>query len=327
MVKIVDALAKDAYAALAHLDGRVLEPGVVQAAALLATVVGQDLETTEDGAFRIARKVAKDRVISTVDPEARHGHKTAARGFDGYKGHLAIDPESEIVTATEVTPGNVGDAAPATELLADILGGAPAEAGPTEPESGDKSPQGPAEVYGDASYGTADIVERLEAAGVEANVKVQPPVNREGRFTQDAFQIDTEAGQVQCPNGVLVVLRLHKDGYRHADFGAQCTECPLRTACTTSKTGRTIIVHPKHETLKHARTRQRDAAWKKRYRATRPKVERKIAHLMRRKHGGRRARVRGCVRIGHDFALLAAAVNLQRIAVLTARSEQAQARA
>ena len=60
--------------------------------------------------FRIARKVAADRVISTVDPQARHGHKTSARGFDGYKGHIAIDPDSEIITATEVTPGNSGDA-------------------------------------------------------------------------------------------------------------------------------------------------------------------------------------------------------------------------
>jgi IS5 family transposase len=53
---------------------------------------------------------------------------------------------------------------------------------------------------------------------------------------------------------------------------------------------------------------------KQRYRAIRPKVERKIAHLMRRKHGGRRARVRGRERVHLDFALLAAGVNLARIA-------------
>ncbi len=58
---------------------------------LLATVVGQDLELTDDGRFRIARRVAPERVISTVDPHTRHGHKTAARGFDDHKGHIAID--------------------------------------------------------------------------------------------------------------------------------------------------------------------------------------------------------------------------------------------
>ena len=83
---LVDALAKDAMELLAGVDGRVLPDAAAQAAALLATVAGQDLDCDETGVFRIARRVAKDRVISTVDPETRHGHKTAARGFDGYKG-------------------------------------------------------------------------------------------------------------------------------------------------------------------------------------------------------------------------------------------------
>jgi hypothetical protein len=78
-------------------------------------------------------------------------------------------------------------------------------------------------------------------------------------------------------------------------------------------------VHPKHEVLDQARTRQRNPAWKRDYRKTRPKVERKIAHLMRRKHGGRRARMRGTLRGRHDFALLAASVNLTRIANLRRR--------
>src|SRR5512133_1070984 len=102
--------ARDGFAVLALLDGRELVEAVAQAASLLATVLGQDLETGSDGAFRIARRVAKDRVISTVDPDTRHGHKTSARGFDGYKGHAAVDPDSEIITATTVTAGNAGAA-------------------------------------------------------------------------------------------------------------------------------------------------------------------------------------------------------------------------
>ncbi|MEV1070299.1 transposase, partial [Streptomyces sp. NPDC050263] len=117
---LVDSRARDGYALLAVLDGRVLEQETDQAARLLATVLGQDLEQDGD-VLRIARKVARDRVISTVDPEARHGHKTVNRSFDGYKGHVAEDPDSEIVTATAVTAGNVGDAEPAAELLADVL--------------------------------------------------------------------------------------------------------------------------------------------------------------------------------------------------------------
>ena len=35
---------------------------------------------------------------------------------------------------------------------------------------------------------------------------------------------------------------------------------------------------------------------------------------MRRRHGGRRARVRGTTKVGADFSLLAAAANLARLA-------------
>jgi hypothetical protein len=179
----IDALARDAYAILAALEGRALDAEVQQAAQLLATVVGQDLEQTEDGTFRIARRVAPNRVISTVAPETRHGHKTAARGFDGYKGHVAIDPDSELITATEVTPGNAADGAAAEALLADVRSPpSPAPtARPTDAARGEApngavpAPLEPVEVYGDASYGTAELVEKIEAAGAVANVKVQGP--------------------------------------------------------------------------------------------------------------------------------------------------------
>lgn len=304
--ELVDALTRDAHTVLLALDGTALPEEVTKATTLLATVVGQDIEADAEGVFRIVRGVAPDRVISTVDPEARHGHKTAARGFDGYKGHIAVDAESEIITATEVTPGNAGDATAAEALLADVLTNTASEANDVTK----------AEVYGDASYGTADLVEKLEASRVEPNVKVQPPSAREGMFSQSDFAIDTNAADVRCPAGVRVSLRMLKDGSRIAEFGARCAECPLRSRCTNSTSGRTIKVHPKHETLDRHRKRQSDDAWKKHYRKVRPRVERKIAHLMRRKHGGRRARMRGCVRIKHDFSLLAASINLARLATL-----------
>ena len=319
---LVDALARDGYALLALLDGREHTEPVKQAGSLLASVLGQDLEQREDGLFRIARGVAPDRIISTVDREARHGHKTAARGFDGYKGHIAIDPDSEIITATEVTTGNVGDASAAEALLQDVLPRPASEAAqvqaqpPARPESPPQAPE-PLEVYGDASYGTADLVEKVEAAGIEADMKVQAPSPpRKGMFSQDDFTIDAQARTVVCPRGILAVLREVPDGSKVAQFGQQCEGCPMRPQCTTSKEGRSVRLHPKHAVLDRARKRQHDPGWIARYRATRPKVERKIAHLMRRKHGGRRARMRGRLRIGQDFSLLAAAINLMRLAVL-----------
>lgn len=302
---LVDALARDAYAVLLCLDGRELSAEVKQAAALVATVVGQDLEQREDGLFRIARRVAPDRVISTVDPEARHGHKTAARSFDGFKGHIAVDPDSEIIMKTAVTPGNVADGTVTEKLLSDLLN--------NEPEANRAAG---VETYGDSSYGTAEIVEKLEASGIEPNVKVQAPSTREGMYSKDDFTIDLDSKTVRCPAGHTAEIAATQNGGGLAKFGKLCAECPLRALCTGSKDGRTIRVHIREATLQRTREAQRSPAWKAQYRATRPKVERKFGQLMRRKHGGRRARVRGCQRVGHDFALLAAAMNLMRLAVL-----------
>ena len=381
---LVDSRAKDGFRLLAHLDAKELGQPLAEAAELLATVLGQDLETTEDGTFRIARRVAKDRVISTVDPEARHGHKTSARGFDGYKGSIAIDPDSEIITSTVVSAGNAGDAAVAEELIDDLLGdteecgdedggdigdieqvGVVATAGPaavsskrgrsraTKPARHPKAvaagaraarrsaktkaraaarrtrarlahveaeaPERPA-VYGDAAYGAGAFLDRLAAAGITAYTKTQPPVAPAGRFTKDAFRVDLDADQVTCPAGVTVAFRRdpHGDGIAH--FASACASCPLRDGCTAAAGGRTINVGRYERRLADARAEQQRPGWAEEYRATRPKVERKLGHMMRRKHGGRRARVRGRQKVDADFNLLAAAQNMVRLATLGLRS-------
>jgi hypothetical protein len=336
---LVDALARDAMALVDALDGRELEPEVVKAARLLATVVGQDLDRGEDGVFRIARRVAADRVISTVDPDARHGHKTSARGFDGYKGHLALDPDSEIVTATAVTAANAGDADPAEDLLAEDL------PEPARDDGGDTDQDRPGDsgggvavvsepddaavdadtasvaaqqlaVYGDAAYGAGKLLATLENAGARIMTKVQPPTAPGGRFAKDRFAIDLATGTVTCPGQVTVAIRPAKGGGGVAAFGAACPDCPLATQCTTSAGGRVITISAYEPQLARARVAQTDPAWRADYTATRPKVERKIGHLMRHRHGGRRARVRGTTKVAADFSLLAAAVNLARLGVL-----------
>jgi len=326
---LVDSRATDGHALLGVLHGLTVAEPVAAAAQLLATVLGQDLDEGEDGVFRIARKVAPDRVISTVDPQARHGHKTNHRGFDGYKGHLAVDPDSEIITATAVTAGNVGDGQPAAELLEDIIteaaeqGSAPARP-TTAPAAGGQSepippPTAGFAAYGDCAYGAGEVLARLKPAGIDVKCKVQAPVAPGGRFTKDRFIIDLPAQTVTCPAGVTVAIRTVAGHDRHAgkaEFAAACTGCPLAAQCTTAKTGRSITIGHHEALLAAARARQRDPDWKADYRATRPKVERKIAHLMRRRHGGRRARMRGQPKISSDFALLAAAANIARLAVL-----------
>ena len=306
---LIDSRARDGYALLSALDGREdLPEPLGQAMRLLATVLGQDLDTGADGVLRIARKVAPDRVISTVDPQARHGHKTSHRGFDGYKGHIAVDPDSEIVTATSVTPGNTGDAEPVAELIREL----------TDPPAGSEL-TGEVAVYGDCAYGAGEVLEHLNTHGIDVKTKVQPPVAPAGKYTKDHFRVDLDAATVTCPHRITCPIRPVAGHARHAgiaDFGAACATCPLRQQCTDSKTGRSITIGHYEARLTAARTRQQDPTWRADYRATRPKVERKIAHLMRRRHGGRRARVRGRVRVAADFNLLAAASNLARLATL-----------
>ena len=300
--QLVAELAADGFACLDVLDGRDLSGSVGQVAELLATVLGQDLEEGDDGRFRIARKVAKDRVISTVDPDARHGHKTQARGFDGYKGHIAVDPDSEIITDTIVTPGNAGDASVAEDLISDLLG--------------DDERVEDAKVYGDSAYGTGEFQQRLDDEDIHSGCRTQAPSAPAGRFGKDRFDVSLDQDTVSCPGGVTVTIRRGADGGGIAYFAEHCTGCPLRGQCTDAAGGRTIRVGEFEAALARARQRQADPDWQADYRATRPKVERKLAHLMRRRHGGRRARVRGRPKVDADFNLLAAAANLARLAAL-----------
>ena len=124
--QLVDALVGDAHRLLGHLPEAEHGPKAADAVALLALIAGQDVEPVEgsdgtDGRWRIAQSVAPDRVISTVDPEARHAHKTVHRRQDGYKAHIAIEPDTGIITdcaLTKASGAGSGDAAVGIALLA-----------------------------------------------------------------------------------------------------------------------------------------------------------------------------------------------------------------
>lgn len=124
---LVDALVRDAHAALGAVDGRELTGPLAEPAELLRLVAGQDVEAGDDGIFRIARRVARDRLISTVDVEARHGHKSRARTFDRYKSHVGIDPDDELIIAVAVTAANTADREVIDELLDQHGTSAPAD--------------------------------------------------------------------------------------------------------------------------------------------------------------------------------------------------------
>jgi hypothetical protein len=351
--ELVDALVRDCLAVLGVLDGRELSTGLAEAAELLALVAGQDVAEGDDGVFRIARRVKPDRIISTVDTQARHGHKSRNRSFDGYKAHLSVDPDDELIDEVAVTPANTPDRDAVGDLLGEHTTVAPTGAIDTDTADSsegthvgaddddvavtttpdtvtgedatgrdttkDKPHEGGENglnVFGDSAYADADTLDELEAQGHTPFAKVPPTRNRDGLFSKDQFDIDLDKQEVTCPAGNTAPVVVHSTGGGTASFGDLCTSCPLRNLCTTSTTGRTVTIHPREATLTKHRSRQADTAWKQRYRATRPKVERKIGHFVRRSWGGRRARTRGKARILTDVLTRAAVLNLARLSVL-----------
>ena len=194
----------DANALVAALAGAELEEPAASAVALLALVAGQDVEPAEgsdgrDGRWRIARKVAEDRVISTVDPEARHTRKSPEARRDGYRAHLAADPDTGIITDEKLT-GAAGtensDAAVAAEFVA-------AEAGGRDGDGDQDDAGGQLAWYGDSAYGTGDLRAAIATAGHQAVIKPWPLLPAvEGGFTADDFTVDAAAGTVTCPAGI-----------------------------------------------------------------------------------------------------------------------------
>lgn len=229
-------------------------------------------------------------------------------------------PTPEIITDTVVSAGNAGDASVATDLIDDLWGG--------EDETGDETGASNKDthadndetdrptVYGDSAYGTGEFLDHLANHDIDSRCKTQPPTAPGGLFVKDRFFIDLDEDTVTCPNGVTAEIRRNATGDGMANFAGHCDRCPLRAECTNAKAGRSIRVGRYEQRLADARARQADPEWAVDYRGTRPKVERKLGHLVRRKHGGRRARVRGRTKVDADFNLLAAATNLARLAVL-----------
>ena len=88
--------------------------------------------------------------------------------------------------------------------------------------------------------------------------------------------VDEQAGTVTCPAGHTVAL----SRIRIAAFGVRCRDCPLRAPCTTCKTGRKLVLHPRDDLLRAARADwAAGAGLRKDYMAHRPNVERAVAQV------------------------------------------------
>jgi hypothetical protein len=302
---LVDALVTDAIRLLAALPEREHGPKAADALGLLALVSGQDVEPADDsdgrdGRWRIIQGTAENRMISTVDPASRHMHKTRSHKQDGYKAHLAIEPETGIYTAVAIRPGAGAEhheAAVALDLLED------------------DEQDGGLDLYGDTAYSAGPASAALLARGHRLFLKPAPIKTAiPGGFSLDDFAIDTAAGKATCPAGHTAMLAAPAGitQQRRAVFEPVCTDCPLRPQCTNAKRGRVLTIRPHHDQQTAARHQAAtDPGWQAEYRRWRPPVERAVAWLVA--HGNRRLHYRGTIANNTWIHTRAAALNLRTL--------------
>ena len=313
---LVSALVNDAAALVDVFKDAELAESAASALALLALVAGQDVEPAEggdgtDGRWRIARKVAADRVISTVDPQARHTRKSPEARRDGYRAHLAADPETGIITNENLTEAS-GQANSDPAVAEEFVAAEPARTGrdPAGP-AGDDGEDGALAWYGDSAYGTGELREAIRTAGHQAVIKPKPVLPAvPGGFTVDDFTVDDQAGTVTCPAGVTRTITRA----RHVIFGAACRGCPLRQQCTTSKEGRTLRLHQHDSLLRAARADwAADPEVRRDYMTHRPHVERVIAQVATCRGRRLKLRYRGVTRNHAWLKRRTAALNLRNL--------------
>jgi hypothetical protein len=260
---LVNELFADACRVIIACAG-ISDPALVAEVKLLAVVAAQDVEDDGAGGVRIAQRVAPERVISTVDPDARHGHRSRRDRYDGYKLHVSVDVDSDLFVAGQATTAATSDG----QILADLL---------------EDDPVAVAEVIGDTHYGSAENRRSLADDGVELTAPAQPSAAKNGYFSKDEFTIDLEAGTVTCPAGQTATIPTSTARHRQARFDATvCARCPLRDRCTQRDGGRTIDINRDEELLIAARQARWTPEFRQRYRE-RARVERKNAQLKSRR--------------------------------------------
>jgi hypothetical protein len=294
--KVALALCREAlrgYAGDAECTRRLRE-----AQSLLCDLLAQDIdESDEDGGGpKIKKGTAKDRIISTTDPEMRHGHKSHSKGFDGYKAGVVADAEDGVILATDARPGNRHDSEQAKELLECAT---------------ECSGQELERILGDTAYGGLETREELSSLGAEVIVKA-PPGTRRGMFSLDDFEIDEKRGTANCPAGKTSHQRQRvkgeDPGWRYQFSRKDCTDCPLRAKCTKAESNSKVVqVTTKTEALQPLRREQRTPEFREKYRE-RLKVEHRIGRLVQL--GLRQARYIGSKKLAFQIAMTATVANL-----------------
>ena len=265
------------------------QPPVSQQMQTLKQVMEQDLEPDpQGGGSRIKQGVARERRISVGDGEMRHGRKSKRVRVDGYKRHVSVDLDTNLVVAAGITAANRPEAESLPELMQDTK----------------KQGFHFKEVYVDRAFLLSPEVEGERLQGVPVYCKA-PSLHNGGRFTKAQFGMDWEAGELVCPAGQRAPLTAGQTTHFPA---VACGACPLKTQCTKAPgRGRSVSIHPKEPYLQQLRARQKTAAGRAQLRK-RTGVEHALASISRSQ--GKRARYLGQRKNLFDLRRHAAVHNL-----------------
>ena len=274
-----------------HSETAIQEPSLSSAVADLTQIITQDLEPDPSGSGRrLRRGTARDRLPSLGDRDMRHGRKSKAHPFTGYKRHVLNLLGSKLVVDAVAQPANQPEYE-ALETLWPAL-----------------KPYGPVQSLSiDRAYLSSPLIGSLKAQGLEILAKPWP-LHNGGRFSKEQFQLHLTQQEVTCPAGVTV--RLTGAG-RRVHFPVEtCERCALRADCTTSARGRTLSIHPQEALLIELREARRTAEGRRGLRQ-RTDVEHTLARIDQLQ--GKRARYKGTRKNTLDLRRIAAVNNLQHI--------------
>jgi len=297
----LQVLFQDAEAALDLASEQMDDADVRSAGWLLVKIMGDDIESDDQGHPQIAEGTAAERIISITDTEMRHGRKSKAQRFNGFKAAVTSEQTSEMILDIQDIPATGGDG----QALMPTIARVEQEAGLTVQR-----------VIGDGAYGSGE--NRAACAEHREPVDLVAPVARpdDPEVAKSAFAINLEAKTATCPQGHTVTARagsakLGQPTLRFNFPRATCEACPLFKRCVRSKkAGRSVETHPYDVLLQAARERQQTEEFKNLYRL-RPPIERKQAELV--DHGLRHTRYLGQAKRQLQRLWQAAAVNLKRL--------------
>jgi len=233
------------------------QPAVLASLATAVQVREQDVTTSTAGRPTLRDGVAPQRRISVEDGQMRHGRKSRSQLIDGYKRHVLRDLDSGLIAAVGVTPANVPEATVTDSISLDLHVQALRLR----------------ELHIDRAYLSSRLVqERDDDLLIFCKAW---PVHTGPHFAKTAFVLDWEQHQIRCPDGVVLPF----SPGANVQFGAErCGGCALRERCTSSKTGRTVSIHPDERLLEELRERQLTAQGRAKLRE-RVAVEHSLAHI------------------------------------------------